>query len=208
MQSYFREKSRSRVLNDQELGAILKAARDFAFPYGAIVELLALTGQRREEVAQMQWDEVDEVTWTWCIPAERSKNGRAHIVHLSEQALEVIRRCPRNNALVFATVRGNRAQDFGKHKARLDQLAGVTGWWLHDLRRTLVSGLARLGVPPHVADKILNHQSGTISGVAAVYQRHEFLAEQKQALEIWGKHVRTILTAKTEITSFSLLNTT
>src|SRR5262249_53393325 len=153
VQSYWREKSRSRVLSDQELGAILKAARDIAFPYGAIVELLALTGQRREEVAQMKWDEIDEDARTWGIPADRSKNGRAHIVHLSEQALEVIRCCPRGNSLVFATNRGNRPQDFGIHKARLDQLAGVTGWWLHDLRRTLVSGLARLGVPPHVADK-------------------------------------------------------
>jgi integrase len=104
---------------------------------------------------------------------------------------------------VFATNRGNRPQDFGHHKARLDQLAGVTGWWLHDLRRTLVSGMARLGVAPHVADKILNHQSGTISGVAAVYQRHEFLAERKQALEIWGNHVRTLLSAKPAITGAS-----
>jgi hypothetical protein len=95
---------------------------------------------------------------------------------------------------------GNRPQDFGYHKARLDQLSGVTGWWLHDLRRTLVLGLARLGVPPHVADKILNHQSGTISGVAQVYQRHEFLAERKQALEIWGLHVRTVLTTQSENT--------
>jgi integrase len=203
VQSYWREKSRSRVLGDPELGAILRAARDFVFPYGAIVELLALTGQRREEVAQMKWDEIDGASLTWCIPAERSKNGRAHVVHLSEEALEVIRRCPRRNALVFATLRGNRAQDFGKHKARLDQLSGVTDWWLHDLRRTLVSGLARLGVPPHVADKILNHQSGTISGVAAVYQRHEFLAERKQALEIWGNHVRTLLSAKPAITGAS-----
>ncbi len=67
-------------------------------------------------------------------------------------------------------------------------------WRLHDLRRTCVSGMARLGIPPHVADKILNHQAGTITGVAAVYQRHDFLAERKDALEQWGAHVRKILT--------------
>ena len=73
------------------------------------------------------------------------------------------------------------------------QDSGITGWRLHDLRRTVVSGMARLGVPPHVADKILNHQAGTISGVAAVYQRHEFLAERKEALDCWGAHVGRIV---------------
>jgi integrase len=79
--------------------------------------------------------------------------------------------------LVFGTARGKRFQAFGKGKRALDKLCGVTGWRLHDLRRTIVSGMARLGVPPHVADKILNHQAGTISGVAAVYQRHDFLTK-------------------------------
>src|ERR1700730_10979198 len=80
-------------------------------------------------------------------------------------------------------------QNFTNAKRALDELSGVTGWRLHDLRRTCVSGMARLGVPPHVADKILNHQSGTISGVAAVYQRHHFLAERKLALERWGQYI-------------------
>ena len=72
-------------------------------------------------------------------------------------------------------------------------MCGVDAWRLHDLRRTIVSGMARLGVPPHVADKILNHQAGTISGVAAVYQRHDFLAERKEALDRWGAHVEQII---------------
>ena len=82
---------------------------------------------------------------------------------------------------------------FTHAKRLLDQLSGVTGWRLHDLRRTCVSGMARLGIAPHVADKILNHQAGTISGVAAVYQRHEFLLERRQALDLWGAHVGEIL---------------
>src|SRR6266481_520119 len=84
---------------------------------------------------------------------------------------------------------------FTHAKRLLDQLSGVTGWRLHDLRRTCVSGMARLGVAPHVADKILNHQSGTISGVAAVYQRHEFLAERRAALNLWGAHVAELIKA-------------
>ena len=84
-------------------------------------------------------------------------------------------------------------QAYSKSKRVLDELSGITGWRLHDLRRTVVSGMARLGVPPHVADKILNHQEGTISGVAAVYQRHEFLAERNEALDRWGAHVECIV---------------
>ena len=84
-------------------------------------------------------------------------------------------------------------QNFTNAKRALDELSGVTGWRLHDLRRTCVSGMAGLGVPPHVADKILNHQSGTISGVAAVYQRHHFLAERKLALERWGQYIETLV---------------
>ena len=80
-------------------------------------------------------------------------------------------------------------QDFSQCKTELDAVCGVKNWRLHDLRRTCVSGMAGLGVAPHVADKILNHQSGTISGVAAVYQRHEFIAERKDALDRWGRHV-------------------
>jgi integrase len=99
---------------------------------------------------------------------------------------------------IFSTLGSKPFRQFSKAKQRLDELSGVTGWRLHDLRRTSVSGMARLGVAPHVADKILNHQSGTISGVAAVYQRHEFLAERKVALERWGAHVaRTVAEAST-----------
>jgi integrase len=161
------------------------------------VQFLALTGQRREEVAQLKWHEIDAQARTWCMPAERTKNGRAHIIHLSEPARAVIsEHLGELEGYVFATSRGKNFQSFKEAKRTLDRLCGVGGWRLHDLRRTVVSGMARLGVPPHVADKILNHQSGTISGVAAVYQRHEFLAERKEALDRWGAHVEHIQTSK------------
>ena len=86
-------------------------------------------------------------------------------------------------------------QEFSRSKRILDALSGVTAWRLHDLRRTCVSGMARLGIAPHVADKILNHQSGTLSGVAAVYQRHDFVAERKDALDRWGAHVAQVVDA-------------
>jgi integrase len=163
-------------------------------PYGGIVELLALSGQRREEVAQLKRDELDEKARTWIIPGSRTKNKKAHIVHMSEPAWKVVAAIPEGN-LIFGTSRGKRFQAFAKGKRALDKRSEVTGWRLHDLRRTIVSGMARLGVPPHVADKILNHQAGTISGVAAVYQRHDFLLERKDALDRWGEHVEQITRA-------------
>jgi integrase len=156
---------------------------------------LALTGQRREEVAGLVWDELDLARRIWTIPKARTKNAKAHIVSLSAQALTVVKRADQRGALVVFSPLGTKPfQDFPRAKRRLDQLSGVSGWRLHDLRRTCVSGMARLGVAPHVADKILNHQTGTISGVAAVYQRHEFLAERRAALDLWGAHVDQLLT--------------
>jgi integrase len=160
-------------------------------PYGGIVALLALTGQRREEVAQMRWDELCPAWRTWTIPGGRAKNGRPHVVHLSDPARAVLEGRPRLGPFVFA-VGGRPIQSFSQAKRELDEVSGVKTWRLHDLRRTAVSGMARLGVAPHVADKILNHASGAISGVAAAYQRHEFMAERKEALERWGEHVAAL----------------
>ena len=188
-----RERARDRVLEDGELARILKAARQMDGPYGGIVALLALTGQRREEVAQLTWDEVDLASQTWTLPASRTKNGKPHIVHLSKQATAELIGTPRLGKFVFSLSGTKPFRSFSAAKHQLDKLSEVTGWRLHDLRRTCVSGMARLGVAPHVADKVLNHQAGTISGVAAVYQRHEFLAERKDALERWGAHVGALM---------------
>jgi integrase len=190
-----KEVARDRVLDDEELARVILAARQIGGPYGGVVEFLALTGQRREEVAGLQWEELDLARRIWTIPKSRTKNAKTHLVHLSEQALAVLKRADRNGPLVFSLLGTKPFQEFSRAKRVLDQLSGVTGWRLHDLRRTCVSGMARLGVAPHVADKILNHQSGTISGVAAVYQRHEFLAERRAALELWGAHVDRVLAA-------------
>lgn len=190
--SAYREVSRDRVLSDYELAAIISSARNMPWPYGGIVEFLALTGQRREEVAKASPAEIDPQSRTWCIPGERTKNGKAHIVHLSEAAWIIIAG-HLTGKFIFPTSTGRHFQTYSHSKTLLDGLCGIRGWRLHDLRRTIVSGMARMGIPPHVADKILNHQSGTISGVAAVYQRHDFLAERKEALDQWGAHVTDLV---------------
>ncbi len=188
-----KEVARDRVLEDNELALVILAARKLGGPYGGIVELLALTGQRREEVARLQREELDLTRQVWTLPKTRTKNAKVHVVHLSEQSMAVLKRTEQTGLYVFSLLGTKPFPGFSRAKRLLDQLSGVTGWRLHDLRRTCVSGMARLGIAPHVADKILNHQAGTISGVAAVYQRHEFLAERQEALKRWGTHVARIV---------------
>jgi len=190
-----KEVARDRVLTDDELARVILSARQIGEPYGGIVELLALTGQRREEVARCVWEEIDLDGRIWSLPNQRTKNAKPHVVHLSDQAIVVLKQAKKHGKFVFSVAGTHPFQDFSNGKRELDALSGVTGWRLHDLRRTCVSGMAGLGIAPHVADKILNHQSGTISGVAAVYQRHQFLAERKEALEKWGAHVAQIVSA-------------
>ena len=187
-----REHARDRVLNDIELAKVIRAARKMNGVYGGIVEFLALSGQRREEVAQATWDEFDFQQRTWTLPKERTKNGKSHVVHLTKASIALLQRMPKIGAYAFSTPASKPYRDFSAAKRELDAISGVVNWRLHDLRRTCVSGMARLGVAPHVADKILNHQAGTISGVAAVYQRHDFLSERREALERWAAHVITI----------------
>jgi integrase len=177
-----KEVARDGVLDDNELARVILAARKIGGPYGGIVDLLALTGQRREEVAVCRERSSISRNEFGCFPKSRTKNGKAHVVHLSKQSMAVLKRAHDGGPYFFSLLGTNPFQEFSRANRRLDQMS----WRLHDLRRTCVSGMARLGVAPHVADKNLNHQAGTISGVAAVYQRHEFLAECRAALDLWG----------------------
>ena len=200
--------ARDRVLTDGEITLVWRAAGTLGWPFGPIVRLLLLTGQRRDEVAGMAWSEVSADGAVWTIPKERAKNGKAHVVHLSPEARAVLAEVPRikGQALVFSTNGKTAPSGFSKAVARLNTLieaeraeaaaqaeedapAPLPGWRLHDFRRTLVSWLASTGTPPHIADKLLNHVGGAIQGVAAVYQRAEFLPERRAALERWAAHV-------------------
>jgi integrase len=188
-----KEVARDRVLDDSELAQVILAARKIGGPYGGIVELLALTGQRREEVAGLQWEELNLAQRIWTLPKSRTKNEKAHVIHLSEQSMAVLTGADWPAPYMFSLLGTKPFQEFSRAKRRLDELSGVTGWRLHDLRRSCVSGMARLGIAPHIADKILNHQAGIISGVAAVYQRHDFLAERRTVVEKWGAHIGGVL---------------
>lgn len=187
-----RETNRDRVLSDDELIAVWKAAGGIGWPFGTLVQLLALTAQRREEVAGMSWEEIALDRALWTIPKERAKNGLAHEVPLSGPALAILAAIPRTGPLLFSTTGRTAVSGFSRAKGRLDRCSGVSDWTVHDLRRTATTGMAQLGIPPHVADKILNHKSGSIRGVAAVYNRHGYLDERREALEAWGRRVMSL----------------
>ncbi len=159
------ETSRERCLQEDELRRILIAAEAMPYPYGPIVLMLAYTGQRRKEVAGMTLNEIDIAQCVWSMSGARTKNRKPHKVHLSPSTVTIIREAPCTSALVFSLSASAPFQGWSKSKAQLDAKANVTNWRLHDLRRTMVTHMARDEIPLHVADKILNHKQGTISGV-------------------------------------------
>jgi integrase len=189
------EKSRDRILSDQELRAVWQAASQMGV-YGGLVRALILTGQRRGEIAGLTWDETDLDKRLISLPRERVKNNRAHEIPLSPQAVSLIEALPRNSEQYVFSLDGGPIINFARLKERLDKLCGVQNWTVHDLRRTAASGMARLGVGLPVIEKVLNHVSGSFAGIVGIYQRHDFAGEKRAALEKWADHVSTIVTGK------------
>ena len=190
---------RERVLTDDELAAVWKATAGPG-PFNGIVQTLILTGQRRGEVGGMTWNELAPNLATWTIPSVRTKNGVAHIVPLSPQAQAIVRGCPQvdDSDLVFPG-RGGRFNGFTTAKAALDKASGVSGWTLHDLRRTTATGLQKLGVRLEVTESVLNHVSGSRAGIVGIYQRHDWADEKRAALAAWGAHVEAIVEGRTAV---------
>ena len=190
------ENSRDRVLDDEELKLVWRAADNLGPPFGLVVQLLILTGQRRGEVVNMEWGEINIEKRLWSLPRERVKNDRAHDVPLAPQVFDVLRHVPRISGRFIFSINGeNPINGFGKNKDRLDALlpSDMAAWIIHDLRRSVASGMAKLGVSLPVIEKILNHVSGSFSGIVAVYQRHDFADEKRKALEAWANHVAAVV---------------
>jgi integrase len=216
------------VLSDDEMEEIWRAAGDAASPYGTIIRLLILTGQRRGEVAGMNWGELSDDISTWTMPGERTKNGAVHMVPLSGpagdllcgllpadagQAKRAIAERRASAALVLPGAVGTSFAGWSKAKAALDKgitearataaaVAGTTAaplvpWSVHDLRRTVATGLQRLGVRLEVTEAVLNHISGSRGGIAGVCQRHDWAAEKHAALEAWAAHVTAAVAGRT-----------
>jgi integrase len=189
------ETARDRVLIDDELVAVWQAAAEQGGHFASVVKLLILTGQRRGEVAGMEWRELDLPTRLWKLPRGRVKNDNGHEVPLSSPALAIIESVPRlsGRQLLFTTTGSTPVSGFSKAKVEIDEASGVEEWTIHDLRRTVASGMARLGVSLPIIEKILNHSSGSFRGVVGVYQRHSFADEKRAALDLWGAHVARLV---------------
>ncbi|MEY3623284.1 MAG: hypothetical protein RLZZ407_843 [Pseudomonadota bacterium] len=184
-----KEQARDRVLTDDEIRAVLKACADEPYPYRQFVPLLMATGQRRGEISNLKWSQIDLDAKQLVIPAEKSKNGKPHVVPLSDFALNLLAQVPRfpNCDWVFTTTRKSPISGFSKALRNILAQSETSEWRFHDLRRTASSGMARLGIAPHVVEKALNHISGTISGIAAIYNRYGYDAERREALDKWGE---------------------
>ena len=206
--------ARDRFLSDAEIAAVWSALEGMGAA-GDAYRLLILTGQRLNEVTGMRWEEIDRAGCSWTIPADRAKNGVSHVVPLAPDALAIVegiadyKEFP-GKGCVFPAVKGDGPMWIGaKIKKRLDDQIGkaraeqradendefdaMPSWRNHDLRRTVATGLQRLGVRLEVTEAVLNHVSGSRAGIVGVYQRHDWSAEKRTALEAWAKHVMSVV---------------
>ncbi len=199
------EAERERALTDEELAAAWKAAEGEGYPFGSLVHLLILTGCRRDEVREAPWAEFDHGKAEWLIPGRRTKNGVDHLVPITDAMEAVLKGLPKikgKAGLLLTTTGETPISGLAKYKRRLDCAVAknlgreVDRWTLHDLRRTFVTGLQRLGFPLEVAEACVNHRSGTVAGVTGVYARYAYAKEKRAALEAWARHVDSVVTGK------------
>jgi integrase len=194
------ETPRDRVLSDDELKAVWEAADALEPVYAGFIKLLILTGQRLREVSEMEWKEIDLEAKLWTLPGVRAKNSIEHVIPLSDQAVEILKALPRIAGSDFVFTINGRSPIHGTHlvKRRIDKLAPpMPPWVLHDIRRTVASGMARLGINLPVIEKLLNHVSGSFAGIVGVYQRHSFADEKRAAMAAWARHVEALVSGET-----------
>ena len=186
-----KENPRERVLNEDELIKVWSVCSKFGYPFCPLLKILMLTAQRRNEVSGMRWSELDLKNKVWTIPAGRAKNGKSHNVPLSQAVIDILESLPRflHSDYVFTTTGKTPVSGLGKYKQRIDIMTNVAGWVFHDFRRTAASGMAKLEIPPYVVEKVLNHISGTFSGVLGVYNQYGYDREKREALNAWADYL-------------------
>ena len=189
--------SRERVLADHELKAVWNACEGI---FGRIVRLCILLGARRSEIAALRWDWIDEEACTITLPAEITKNSRTHTFPYGAMTTAVLADCDKAAEYVFpaqrSRIKGTPATVFngwGKPKAALDKKCPLPPWTLHDLRRTLASNWAALGIRIEVTEKYINHISGTTGGLVGIYNRHSYQTEMAAAVELYERHLISII---------------
>jgi integrase len=201
------EQERDRVLSAAEIEALWRAWDRMEWPFGPMLQILLLTGQRRDEVASMRWSDIrprkDEqakptseftaIEWVWTLPRESTKGDRSHEVPVSAMAMAILGEVPRLDSPYVFPARGNNgryATGYSRGKARSAELSGVADWRIHDLRRTVGTSLAGMGIPVSTISRVLNHAEG---GVTKIYNRHSYWPEKKAALEAWARKLGGIV---------------
>jgi integrase len=189
-----RQAARERVLASDELRELFVKAKNYPYPFGPIIQLLILTGQRRGEISRLRWSWINKDERIITYPAEFTKNHRTHVLPYGNLAAAIINQLPVQvgSDVVFPSRKAQAEQfnSWSKSKRLFDQSVEVTEpYVLHDIRRTYSSTMAQLGTPIHVTEKLLNHVSGTISGVAAIYNRHSYLAEMRAAVNDYDNYL-------------------
>jgi integrase len=182
---------RDRVLNNDEICRLWKACDEIHPTYAAAVRVLLLTGARLREVARMERSELSADGAVWTLPGLRTKNHRSHVMPLPPLAREILAQIPQIDGcrFVFSTDGRGAITSWSRTKAKLDAALGAPPWRLHDLRRTCATGMAELGIAPHIVEAALNHISGAKAGVAGTYNRAAYAEEKKAALERWANHI-------------------
>lgn len=203
--------SRNRVLPDRELRLVWIASEELGPIFCALVRLLLVTGQRRDEVAAVDWRELDRERAEWLLPASRAKNGREHLIPLSPQAVALFdalaggEQWPKKGYVLTTDGGKSRVSGFSKAKRKLDEQiadlieddeAPVDPWRFHDLRRSAATGLQRLRIPSDWIEAAQNRRKG---GMAGVYQRYEFADEKREALDAWGSHIAGLIAPKSNV---------
>jgi integrase len=196
-----KENDRDRVLNLGEIKSFWISCDKMGYPWGPIFQLLLLTGARLKEISHASWSEISISDRTLDLPGSRTKNERAHQIQLSVQTLKILLSLPKieGQDFLFSTNGKTPVSGFSKVKKRLDILCGVANWRFHDLRRSFATHSSeKLSVSPVIVDKILNHRTGQVRGVTAVYQRGEYLAERREALQKWGDYIERLVAGEDE----------
>ena len=193
-----KEVARERWLTDEEIKSFWRGCEAESYPFEQFGKLLLLTGQRLREISDMRWSELDLEKATLTLKGSRTKNGTLHVLPLSPQAVAILSKMPRflDSDFVFTTTGTTPISGFGRFKQRLDMFVGLDAedWRFHDLRRTVATNMAIIGIQPHIIEAVLNHKTGIVSGVAAVYNRYAYVDEKREALERWADHVEKITT--------------
>jgi integrase len=186
------EQPRTRVLTYDELKKIWHALP--AGDFGDILKLLTLAGQREREISELAWDEIDFERSIITLPPARTKNRRWHTIPLAPAAIDILKAIePRQGRRLLFGKGSGGFSNWSHCKNILDDIVKIEPWTIHDLRRSAATHMGELGVQPHVIEACLNHQSGTKGGIVGVYQKQEYAAEKRLALNLWAEHLMAVI---------------